>query len=102
MDERKVIYVKVCYHDGTEEGWPDPAQAAAEVYGISVHALGNAITKLQYAAITPEEAGRITHQFLLEAVSAVTGAEEAVVEEWLEMLRDATRRFPAGGITAPV
>lgn len=92
MDERKVNHVVVVYMDGSRDTWPDPITAAAEVYGVDIHGLGNAITKLQYAAVTPEEAGRITRDLLIEAVTAVTGADTAVAEEWLQMLAEAVKR----------
>lgn len=101
MDERKINHVVVVYMDGSRDSWPDPVTAAAEVYGVDRHGLGGAITALQYQAVAPEEGSRITRGFVVNAVTAMTGARPSLVEELLDALTLAAR-LAEGETAAPI
>lgn len=93
-----ISHVIVIFESGRIRHWQDTVTAVADVYSVNRHALGNAVTALQYEVLyeslhgspLPEDK-RPSQQMLLRAIGVATGAETAVIEEWLEMLRDTVR-----------
>lgn len=78
-----ISHVIVIFESGRVRHWQDTVTAAADIYSVNRHALGNAVTALQYEALAGDlpEQQRPSHRMLVRALCAATGAETSVAEE---------------------
>ncbi len=102
-----ISHVIVIFESGRVRHWQDTVTAAADIYSVNRHALGNAVTALQYEALAGDalpRQERPSHRMLIRALCATSGAEAAVAEEWLGLLCEAVRGAaePEDGHVAPV